>query len=294
MGILNMLFSIVKVFVQLLYIPLIIAGSFLVVFILAIFLQRFLLARKGVKVPKLQRRRSYRRPFLLRLLWDAPRRIVLDQSERPADFFPHQGCIIFTGRQGRGKTVSLVHSALLMKKSYRSAKLIDNLNIKGHNDDLKHWKQLITYKNGFKGVICCIDEMQNWFSSAQSKDFPPEMLSVITQNRKNRRIILGTSQSFHLLAKAIRSQATEVRECHTFLGCITFVIRREPFLDSEGNVIKMKWRGMYMFVHDKELREAYDTWHVVESLSASGFVPEAQRPGSFQPVFNIHDSRKKQ
>ena len=45
---------------------------------------------------------------------------------------------------------------------------------------------------GVQGVICLIDEMQNWFSSNQSKNFPPEMLQVVTQNRKNRRVIMGS------------------------------------------------------------------------------------------------------
>ena len=257
----NVISTIFKLFVTLLKWPIIIAGAFLVLFIGAVYLQRILLARRGIRPPKQRRRARLQSSLFKRIFWDAPRQIVIDQANRPPDFFPHQGCIIFTGRQGRGKTVSMVHQALELKRCYRKAKLIDNINIKGQDDDLRHWRQLIDYKNGMKGVIVCIDETQNWFSSNQSKDFPPEMLSGITQTRKNRRIILGTAQSFHLLAKAIRSQATEVRECHTFFGCMTFVVRREPFLDSEGNVIKMKWRGMYMFVHNKELREAYDTWH---------------------------------
>ena len=289
----NVIITILKLFVSLLKWPIIIAGVGLVLFIGAVFLQRILLAKRGIRPPKLRRRRRSRSSLLKRIFWDAPRQIVIDQANRPPDFFPHQGCIIFTGRQGRGKTVSMVHQALTLKHLYRKAKLIDNINIKGQDEDLKHWKQLIDYKNGMKGVVVCIDEMQNWFSSAQSKDFPPEMLSVITQNRKNRRIILGTSQSFHLLAKSIRSQATEVRECNTFFGCMTFVVRREPFLDSEGNVIKMKFRGMYMFVHNRELREAYDTWHVVESLSESGFLPPDQRPGAHQSTFNNYITQRK-
>lgn len=121
------------------------------------------------------------------------------------------------------------------------------------------------------GVVVGMDELQNWFSSNDSKNFPAEMLGVITQNRKNRRIILGTSQNFYLLAKAIRSQATEVRRCATYLGCLTVVRRFEPILDSEGNVVKFKNRGVYCFVHDKELRESYDTWKTIENLKKSGF-----------------------
>lgn len=97
------------------------------------------------------------------------------------------------------------------------------------------------------------------------------MLEVITQNRKNRRIILGTAQNFYLLAKAIRSQATEVRRCATFLGALTIVRKYYPVLDSDGNVKEWKYRGMYFFVHDKKLRESYDTYKVIKSLRQSGF-----------------------
>lgn len=116
-----------------------------------------------------------------------------------------------------------------------------------------------------------MDELQNWFSSNDSKNFPPEMLSVITQNRKNRRIILGTSQVFNMLAKAIRTQTTEVRRCTTLLGCLTLVRRLEPILDSEGNVVEWKKKGFYFFAHDKKLRESYDTWKVIERFKNVGF-----------------------
>jgi len=136
---------------------------------------------------------------------------------------------------------------------------------------LEHWSKLIDYKNGIYGVIAVLDETQNWFSSNQSKNFPPEMLQVITQNRKNRRVILGTAQNFYLLAKAIRSQTTEIRRCTTYFGALTLVRRFEPILDSEGNVQEFKKRGFYFYVHDEDLRNSYDTYHVIESLKESGF-----------------------
>ena len=33
---------------------------------------------------------------------------------------------------------------------------------------------------------------------------------------------------------------------------------------------------MYFFVHDDELRNVYDTYHVIESLSKSGFKPRSE------------------
>lgn len=67
-----------------------------------------------------------------------------------------------------------------------------------------------------------------------------------------------------------------MRRCTTFFGALTIVRRVEPILNSDGNVKEWKHRGMYFFVHDKELRNCYDTYEVVESLSKSGFQPRTQ------------------
>lgn len=208
-----------------------------------------------------------------RLFFDFPRRFMLDVFERDPEFFRHQGLIIYEGRQGSGKTSTMIHDTMQIQKEYPLCKCITNLKYTHQDDSLTDWRQLIDYKNGIRGVVVVMDELQNWFGSNQSKDFPPEMLSVITQNRKNRRVIFGTAQSFYLLAKAIRSQCIEVRECTTIFGCLTFVRRKIPILDSDGNVCEWKRRGMYFYVHSDELREAYNTYEVIENLSKSGFKP---------------------
>lgn len=231
-----------------------------------------ILLLKGRRFKKGKRNIVKHKSIIRRLLIDAPRRIAEDIMDRDPEFFRHQGCVIFTGRQGAGKTIAMVEYAMRMQEEYPLAKCISNIKYAYQDDELTHWRQLIDYKNGKRGLIVIMDELQNWFSSNQSRNFPPEMLSVITQNRKNRRIILGTSQSFHLLAKSIRTQATEVRECLTIFGAITFVRRREPILDADGDVVDWKNRGIYFFIHDKKLREAYDTWQVTESLAKSGFI----------------------
>lgn len=217
-----------------------------------------------------------RRSFFARIFLDFPRRFISDLFEKEPGFFPYQGCIIFTGRQGAGKTIALVQYMRKMQREYPASKVITNLAYTREDDVLNDWKPLITYKNGIYGVIAAIDEMQNWFSSNQSKDFPPEMLQVITQNRKNRRIILGTAQVFTRLSKPLREQATEVRECSTIAGCLTIVHRKEPILGCEGEVVEYKHRGFYFFVHDKDLRDSYDTYKVIDSLADSGFQPRTQ------------------
>ena len=170
---------------------------------------------QGKRFKKGQHNIVKKKSFFRRLLIDFPKQFTDDLFEKDPEFFKYQGLIVFEGRQGSGKTMSMVEFIMRMQEEYPLAKTTTNFGLISQNKELKDWKMLIDYKNDMQGVIVGMDELQNWFSSNDSKNFPPEMLGIITQNRKNRRIILGTSQNFYLLAKAIRSQATEVRRCTT-------------------------------------------------------------------------------
>lgn len=276
----SILFKIIKdmlvVFLGFLKIPFLILAGILVFFMFLIGINVIVNLLQGKRLQKGTSKQVVKKRGILRKLFiDFPKRFVDDIFERDPDFFPYQGLIIFEGRQGNGKTISAIQCARQMQKEYLKCKCITNLNYAYEDDELDHWSKLIDYKNGILGVIAVLDETQNWFSSNQSKNFPPEMLQVITQNRKNRRVILGTAQNFYLLAKAIRSQTTEIRRCTTFFGCLTLVRKFEPILNSEGAVEEFKKRGWYFFIHDKDLRESYDTYHVINSLKESGFKDNA-------------------
>lgn len=290
---LSAFWSLIEVFVEFLKYPFyIVCMSILLIIIsCSIFYIKGLL--KGKRIPKGIRRRL-RRPNLLKKIFILmPKQFIEDLFTRPADFFPYQGMIIFEGRQGSGKTISMVQYMKDMQYEFPNALCTTNLAYIDENKPLKTWTMLIDYKNGYKGVIVAMDELQNWFSSNDSKNFPPEMLSVITQNRKNRRIILGTSQNFYLLAKAIRSQATEVRRCATYFGCLTVVKRLEPILDSEGNVVEWKKRGIYCFVHNEELRKSYNTWKVIENLRNSGFKEGKSSDNNTNIYFGFNNGKKR-
>lgn len=209
--------------------------------------------------------------LLRQLFIDAPRAYVKDMFDTDPDFFKYQGLVIYTGRQGQGKTVSMIRDIMQMQYEYPRCKCITNLAYKYEDDALTDWRQLIEYKNGIYGVIVGMDEIQNWFSSKQSKDFPPEMFEVVTQNRKNRRIIVATTQNFYQPAKDVRAQCSEVRKCCTFFGVFTVVHAVRPIMDSNGDVKEWKHIRFYSFVHTPEIREAYDTYKVIESLAKSGF-----------------------
>ncbi len=251
--------------------PIIFILALFILFYVLVYINIFIGLLKGKRFKKGKNYKVKKRSIFRRLFIDLPKRVADDMFNRDPEEFRYKGVVIFEGRQGRGKIIAMCQYAREMQKQYPKVKCMSNLDYRYENKPLKDWRNLINYSNGKYGVIAIIDETQNWFSSNQSKDFPPEMLEVITQNRKNRRIILGTAQNFYLLAKAIRSQATEVRRCTTLLGALTIVRKVEPILDSDGNVREWKHRGLYFFVHSKEIRESYDTYKVIKSLAKSGF-----------------------
>lgn len=214
--------------------------------------------------------RLKKRGLFKQLFYDVPRRYVMDLYEREPGFFRPKGIHMFCGEQGCGKTIAAVELMLRLQKQYPLAKMISNFGVASENDELKEWQQLLTYTNGHNGVIVGIDEIQNWFMSGLNK-LPEGMLEVATQNRKNNRILCCTAQVFTRVNKGLREQVTMVYNPHTFLGCFTVVVMRKPKFDSEGNVLEMKYRGMYCFTHTEELRNAYDTYKVIHTLAKEGF-----------------------
>ena len=230
-------------------------------------------------------RYKYKRPPLIkRLLWDLPKQYAKDIIRRDPEFFTYQGIVIFEGAQGNGKTIGMIDFVRSMQAEYSKAKCLSNLDYKYADKRLDSWDDLIDFKNengDKKGVIVINDELQNTFNSKQSKDFPMEFVGVVTQNRKNRRILLGTAQNFYMLSKDIRSQCTELRRCFTFFGVLTVILKLVPVIDSDGKVVKMKYRGMYCFVQDDELRDCYDTFEVIKGMKRSGFKKRNDQVSSF-------------
>lgn len=288
-GFLNVIWA----FLKFLKYPILIVLCILLLFFLLCLVNIVIELFKGRRFKKGSHHFVKKHGFFRKIFVDLPKQFVSDIFERDPDFFKYRGLIIFEGRQGSGKTTSMVYEAMKMQEEYPLAKCTSNLAYTHENLALKDWRMLINYKNGINGVIVLMDELQNWFSSNDSKNFPPEMLQVITQNRKNRRIIMGTAQNFYLLSKAIRTQTTEVRRCATFLGCLTVVRRFEPILDAEGNVAEWKKRGIYFFVHDKKLRESYDTFKVIERLSKVGFQENQTQEVVNNTYVSISENKKR-
>lgn len=228
---------------------------------------------KKMKVPKICKEPK-KKSIIFRLLFDFPHQIILDKFNKKDNEFCENGFHLFVGEQGSGKTISLVYTLLQMQKKYPKMKVRTNMLYKYEDGEIKSWKNLVFSNNGIYGQIDVIDEVQNWFNSLQSKDFPPEMFSEITQQRKQRKCIYGTSQVWSRVAKPIREQVKFVYKPITVFGCLTIIRKYKPCVDDEGSIDDLKLRSISFFVHNDEIRNAFDTYKKIQTQSLKGYKSE--------------------
>lgn len=173
--------------------------------------------------------------------------MVLDRFNKDPDRFTEYGVHIIAGKQGTGKSITLTYMLMRYQKMYPKLKVKTNYYYEFENAHIGHWKDVVNGTNGIYGEIDVLDEIQNWFNSLQSKDFPPEMLTEITQQRKQTKMILGTSQVFTRVAKPIREQTYMLYEPITIFGCLTFVRKYEISTNADGLTDNKKFRRLFLF-----------------------------------------------
>lgn len=177
----------------------------LIMLIIAVFVVVRLI--KGERFKKREIKSKYKkRNVLVRLFYDFPKRKSADFFLKDPNAMTIHGVYVFAGEQGSGKTIAAIQFLREQTKLHPLIKVKSNIAIDFQDGKISHWKDIIFSNNGEIGEIDFIDEMQNWFSSNESKNFPVEMLTEVTQQRKQHKVIVGTSQVFTRLAKPIREQ----------------------------------------------------------------------------------------
>lgn len=252
--------SVVKILVPLL-LPLII----LVIIVIISIIYHYIFFRY-VKhmVPKKGNPRPKGRGLLMTLIVDFPRQLTYDYIHQDPDDFGEFGIHMVIGEQGSGKTMTVVYLLEKWKRMYPKMKVYTNMAYKYEDGELVSWKDLLENNNDKRGIVNVIDEIKTWWSNRDSKDVPPEILGEICQQRKQKKATIGTVQVFSELAKPFRSQSHFVYVPYTFLGCLTIVFKTKgKWYDIEKDRFR-KYNGIFVFAHNKRLRNAYDTFKKIE------------------------------
>lgn len=240
---------------------------------------------KALPVPK--------QSFFFRVFIQFPFQFVDDLFHREDFAFYDTGFHLVVGEQGSGKTITTIFLLQNLKKQYPNLKIRSNFNISFQDGRIKSWRDLIFQNNGIFGEVDVIDEVQNWFNSLESKDFPIEMMQEITQQRKQRKMILGTSQVWNRVAKPIREQVTMLYKPTTLFGCLTIVTKYKPIVNDEGQADRLLYRGRFFFIQTKEIREAYDTYQKIQVQSLKGYKPTPDHIHSDSTPTILGDDKQK-
>lgn len=174
------------------------------------------------------------------------------------------GINIFTGPQGSGKSLSMIHYAKEIIKDNPKAIIVTNLKF---NFEVPN--KIIEYsgfddfkiENGIYGVIYILDEIHLILNSLESKGVPLSVIVELSQQRKQRKLILGTSQVYSRMAKPLREQIQNVIVCKNFFKLLQFNYLINAFETKEvDGELKVKKTKVSFFFHSKEDYLNYDTY----------------------------------
>lgn len=209
--------------------------------------------------------------ILKRILIDFPRRLCLDVFNKDKDEFFYYGLWLFVGEQGAGKSIASADFIRRIKCEFPFCKIMANIGLKFADKFLKNYEDILYNENGKRGTVVFIDEIQNWFNSAERVGFPVELIQEVCQQRKQHKIIVGTSQCFNRVSLALRQQVNYLCKPLTIASCLTIVRVYKPTVSEDGSIKKLRRVKTYFFVHDDEIRNSYDTFEKVKRLSLKDF-----------------------
>ena len=187
------------------------------------------------------------------------------------DYFYPSGIWVFCGPQGSGKTLSAVQCLQKICKKYPKAKVVTNMRVTGIDNDIivfTDYEQLKTLNNGIEGLIFFLDELHILWNSLESKDIPISEMACFCQMRKNRRVIIGTSQVYSRIAKPIREQLQYAIDCKNYFGLLQVnkILDPSESIEKNGN-IEAKLVVTKIWFHKPELYNSYDTLFKIEKAN---------------------------
>lgn len=158
-------------------------------------------------------------------------------------------------------------SEQIKKELFEEYKALNRVFPFNDNDDLTR------YENLDEGIIFLIDEIQLYMNSLESKNINMAVMTEISQQRKQRKHIVATSQVFGRLAKPLREQFSNVVQCKCILNLIQFnqLIDKDSIEDSADDMkLKGKVLHNYIWFHSPNLYDQYDTYYKVQKHKFKG------------------------
>lgn len=221
----------------------------------------------------------------LKLKWTRP----------PKNQFP-TGTRVYKGFQGSGKTLSMVFYAFQIQKGFPNCKIFSNVKIQGLNNYTyfntdEGLREALETRNGSAGVLVLLDEAHLYFG--KKSGIPLDVLTAISQQRKDRRRIVFSSQIWEELDISLRKQVKEIVSCRTILSQFqinTISDGESLSYDKLSSQYVAKTIRTEIFKHSQQLYSSYDTTQKIITNSNYNRLPTNSSNNTYIEVL---DSSKK-
>lgn len=206
------------------------------------------------------------------------------------------GIYQFVALPGQGKTMSMVaHMERFIDECEKNGKpyrIATNFSYAHATDRIEHWIDMVNLaKFCYKKHIACLigfDEIHITFDSTDWKEFPPEMLALLSFNRKYGLQFCCTSQIYERIPKKIRDIANYTVICKNILNadrwfrCYYFD-KTDYETQFEGK--KKKCRFIKEFIAGDDFYDLYNTLEQVDNMVKNAKAEKTKREEAFNLLF---------
>lgn len=200
-----------------------------------------------------------------------------EQAKLRPDMLPCDGIVCFCGEQGSGKTLSAVNYVYNICKAYPHCQVVTNVGLTWDldNDVIPYTgpEDMLAIDNGYHGIVFFLDEMHIEFNSLESKGMDSHIFELVSQQRKARKHIVGTSQVFGRLAKPFREQFKYAVLCDNFMGLIfrQQIFKATNITSGEDITVRLSPRATRFYIPCPDDFERYDTTQIIKRMRSDGF-----------------------
>lgn len=207
------------------------------------------------------------------------------------------GIYQFVALPGEGKTLSMVEHIIRDKEKYPNTRVYTNFNFKGQNGAISHWIDMIKYaKCCVKDDVPCIlamDEIHITFDSSNWRDFPPEMLALISFNRKYGVQLLCSSQIYERIPKKIRDISNYTVLCKNVFKMdrlfVNYYYDTNDYEMSFEDGKKSKASFVRFYIADDNLYSKYNTLEQVDRLVCDVKTEKNKREEAIEVLFGAEE-----
>lgn len=196
--------------------------------------------------------------------------------------FPYTGLKCYYGAQGKGKTKSAVKECIDILTEYPKCTFISNVKIEGISNKTFYYKntqELLEIlerevkEDNKNGYLVLIDEIHIVFASMFAKGVDPIILKWLSQQRKSTIRMIGTTQMFSKIPKALRDyilQSGEIVMCKKlkFFKILQILqVLNMDETDEQNGELRPKTAYFDWYIDTEELYKCYDTFAIISMIT---------------------------